>query len=687
MLNSPGIPCAQAVQDSLSQGIQTSPVMEASPVQHIQDVYGSPSCGEDLTQHKIEEKVPFWEKEDNVKLEFSQYSRYPQPTDSTRNSANVEETSVWRPFVVRESNTREVNPSLGRRESVNIEGTRLASYKQDTHMTPPQESVQTNRGYGSSVNVSGGTFIPCRERFYPSRQGNPVNRSSGNRLGYRRGFDCTGYVVEDPLLDPCVEFEGQGPGGHNGDFVVQGQGPSNFGVRDRNTVERETNKHPVGSNPSGLGGIESRASTGLLGSHVPQGTGLVSNPCQTDAEASPNEKLPRRKQKEPDKYDGEKVEWQDFIVHFETVATWNGWTDLEKGLQLATCLRGKAQKVLSELKPSQKSDYHTLTSVLAERFNPPHRENVFRAMLRQRKRLPKESLMDFGCEVSRLAHKAYLKFPYEALDQVSREQFVRGLFDVDMKRYVDLQNPSSLEEAISLATQFESFDIREGHSPVAERGETRPSRGRSAHVQAEEQPVEKKDKCTNEELASLREQIEALIARESKAEKALKAIAELNQVVSKLTEQVESLTKIGLAKTKSYQSNWKNRPVRSRNQNNSNSIPKGNCFGCGQPGHYRNACPKSKKTRSKSESERQKTSQPKARTVIRKGLWLVPGTVEGVKVEMLVDSGSDVALVDSKFYNSIPAAARPSLGPSTWSVDTTLDLQLWRLVKLTFSYN
>ena len=531
-------------------------------------------------------------------------------------------------------------------------------------MTTPQESVWTNRGYGSSVNVSSGTFIPCRERFYPSRQGNPVNRSSGTRLGYRRGFDCTGYVVEDPLLDPYVEFEGQGSGGHNGDFVVQGQDPSNYVVRDRSTVERETNKHPVSSNPSGLGGIESRASTILFDSHVPQSTGFVSNPCQTDTETSQNEKLPHRKQKEPDKYDGEKVEWQDFRVHFETVATWNGWTDLEKGLQLATCLRGKAQKVLSELKPSQKSDYHTLTSVLAKRFNPPHRENVFRAMLRQRRRLPKESLMDFGCEVSRLAQKAYPEFPYEALDQVSREQFVRGLSDVNTKRYVDLQNPSSLEEAISLATKFESFDLGEGHDPTAGRGETRPSRGRSAQVQAEEQPVEKKDKCTNEELASLRKQIEALKERESIAEKALKTIAELEQKVSKLTEQVKSLTKIGFAKTKSYQSNWKNRPDRSRN------IPTGNCFGCGQPGHYRNACPKIKKTQFKSESERQETSQSNTRTVTRKGLWLVPGTIEGVKVEMLVDSGSDRALVDSKFYNSIPAAARPRLGPSTWSVDT-----------------
>ena len=93
--------------------------------------------------------------------------------------------------------------------------------------------------------------------------------------------------------------------------------------------------------------------------------------------------------------------------------------------------------------------------------------------------------------------------------------------------------------------------------------------------------MNKKDKGTNEELASLRKQIEVLIAKESKAEKASKTIAELDQKVSKLTEQVESLTKIGLAKTQSYQPYWKNRPDRSRNQNDGNSIPKGNCFSCG----------------------------------------------------------------------------------------------------------
>ena len=500
---SQGIPCAQTVPEGFSQGIQTSPVMEASPVQQIQDLYGSPSCEEDLTPHRVEEKIPFERKERKVEFHTEDYTQ-PEFSQFDRNRFDTEETSVWKPFVVRESNTGYVDSDLGRRGSVvNVEGTRLASSMHSPCRAPPQRSVRVDRGYSDSMNVGSGTFIPSRDRFYPSRQDNPAYRSAGSGLGYRRGFSHAGYVVEDPLSDPNMAFEGQGPGGHSRDFVVQGQSPSYYCVRDRNTVGREQH---VDLDPFGPGyHVDSGASAGLCNSppvvRAQPTASMASNPCRTDTE-----KLPHRKQKEPDKDDGEKVEWQDFIVHFETVATWNGWTDLEKGLQLATCLRGKAQKVLSELKPSQKSNYITLTSVLAKRFNPPHRENALRAVLRQRRRLPKESLMDFGCEVSRLAQKAYPEFPYEALDQVSREQFVRGLSDVDMKRHVDLQNPSSLEEAISLATQFESFDLGEGHGPIAGRDETRPSRGRSAHVQAEEQLVNKKDKSTNEELASLRKQ-------------------------------------------------------------------------------------------------------------------------------------------------------------------------------------
>ena len=217
VLSSQGIPCAQMVPERFSQGIQTSPVMEASPVQQIQDVYGSPSREK---MRRVEEKVPFWKKEKNVDFHTEDYTQ-PEFSQFDRNRTDTEETSVWKPFVVRESNTGYVDSDLGRRGSVvNVEETRLASSMHSPCMAPPQRSVRIDRGYSDLVNVGSGTFIPCRDRFYPSRQDNPAYRSAGSGLGYCRGFSRAGYVVEDPLSDPNVVFEGQGPGGHNRDFVV-----------------------------------------------------------------------------------------------------------------------------------------------------------------------------------------------------------------------------------------------------------------------------------------------------------------------------------------------------------------------------------------------------------------------------------------------------------------------------------
>ena len=110
-----------------------------------------------------------------------------------------------------------------------------------------------------------------------------------------------------------------------------------------------------------------------------------------------------RKQKELDKFDGDKIEWADFSTHFNVAARWNDWTYSEKGLQLATCLRGKAQKVLSSIPESLNGDYETVRSTLGKRFSPPHRENAIRAVFRRRKREARESLMDYGSDVMRLA--------------------------------------------------------------------------------------------------------------------------------------------------------------------------------------------------------------------------------------------------------------------------------------------
>ena len=77
----------------------------------------------------------------------------------------------------------------------------------------------------------------------------------------------------------------------------------------------------------------------------------------------------RHKAKEPDKFDGESIEWRDYIVHFEKVAIWNQWDDVEKAQQLLMSLRGPAQKLLSDLNPNLLDNYEYILSVLNRRFN------------------------------------------------------------------------------------------------------------------------------------------------------------------------------------------------------------------------------------------------------------------------------------------------------------------------------
>ena len=102
-----------------------------------------------------------------------------------------------------------------------------------------------------------------------------------------------------------------------------------------------------------------------------------------------------------------------------------------------------------------------MNTALRQRFSPPHREKAFRSMFQQRKRETKESLMEYGSEIMRLAQRAYPEFKLSLIDQVAREQFMRRLQDIEMKRFVDLHCSGGLDEAISLATQFESFELAE----------------------------------------------------------------------------------------------------------------------------------------------------------------------------------------------------------------------------------
>ena len=164
----------------------------------------------------------------------------------------------------------------------------------------------------------------------------------------------------------------------------------------------------------------------------------------------------KRKEKEPDKFDGRNVEWRDYIVHFEKVAMWNNWHDSEKAQQLAMCLRGQAQKLLGQLRPSELNDFEQLKRVLTQRYDPQERSVAYRCEFRSRKRQKNESPSDFAYALRRLVSLAFPEMPYDCREINVLEQYLSTLGTSELKEHVIFKNLKSVDEAIAYTVEYEA---------------------------------------------------------------------------------------------------------------------------------------------------------------------------------------------------------------------------------------
>ncbi|VDI13652.1 Hypothetical predicted protein [Mytilus galloprovincialis] len=188
-------------------------------------------------------------------------------------------------------------------------------------------------------------------------------------------------------------------------------------------------------------------------------TNLVQTNVQPPAprHVSFNHPKPRilRREREPDKFDGKSVDWQDYIVHFEQTAQWNDWDDESKAQQLCMCLRGTAQKLLGDAKSNVLADYTSLKDMLSKRFAPKERITAYRCEFNSRIRRKSESIQDYGYALRRLVRLAYPDL--EKTEDLAIDQFIRGLGNFDVQKRVQFSHPTTLESAIALAIEYEAF--------------------------------------------------------------------------------------------------------------------------------------------------------------------------------------------------------------------------------------
>ena len=160
-----------------------------------------------------------------------------------------------------------------------------------------------------------------------------------------------------------------------------------------------------------------------------------------------------------------------------------------------------------------------------------------------------------GMQLQRLASKAFPTISLNAQEQWVLDQFVNGLGNSEIWKHMQFAHPRNLHEAISLATEFECFEIS------SSRRDTKPMNGRVCNVNDKQE-----DKVLKDILSNLKK---------------------TNDRVDKLAYELNTIKS-------SKQSDYLNKKTLLHN------LKDDDCYQCHEKGHYSRDSPKNPTTSGKS---------------------------------------------------------------------------------------
>ena len=87
------------------------------------------------------------------------------------------------------------------------------------------------------------------------------------------------------------------------------------------------------------------------------------------------------------------------------------------------------QSILGDLDDAGRHQYESLVSCLSQKFGPRNQTEMYRALLHNRVRQPKESLPDLTHEIRKLVRLAYPPGENMIIDTIALEHFIDALCD------------------------------------------------------------------------------------------------------------------------------------------------------------------------------------------------------------------------------------------------------------------
>ena len=158
----------------------------------------------------------------------------------------------------------------------------------------------------------------------------------------------------------------------------------------------------------------------------------------------------------PELYTGEKS-WDEWIHHFESVATVNGWDGAAKLNWLCVCLTGRAGTVFRRLSDDTRGDYELAKKALKERFEPDSKKELYLAELQTRAKKRTEDWAAFGEDLKLLAEKAYPDLTDDAREQLALNQYFARMDNSQDMFSVKQGKPKTINNAVRLTLETESY--------------------------------------------------------------------------------------------------------------------------------------------------------------------------------------------------------------------------------------
>lgn len=151
----------------------------------------------------------------------------------------------------------------------------------------------------------------------------------------------------------------------------------------------------------------------------------------------------------PKKFDGKN--WSGYKLHFLSVAQANCWNQNEAARVLKSSLDDDVAMMLRRRLRRGDATLEDVFAALDDRFNVPGPDYVLRSRVRRTIQKPNQPVIQFQKELMRvLACRVDAEESPEAL-----EQFVHGLVDPKMQKYVAKRQPDDIHEALLYAREYE----------------------------------------------------------------------------------------------------------------------------------------------------------------------------------------------------------------------------------------